>query len=98
MTSTQIILLVLAAALVFGARAWLNRDTRPAGPQPKGPRQAMRRGSVTSEEPQRTVAVPLEWSAGMPTLGALGLDARHAKVRDRYVAARFPGVLHAASD
>jgi hypothetical protein len=95
MTSTHILLIALAAALVFGARAWSAREARPAGRQST---QAPRRQRAPSDGARRTVSAPIEWEATMPTVQSLGMDALRAKVRDRYIAARFPGVLHASSD
>src|SRR5690606_18721113 len=86
-----IVYLAVAALLAVPLVAVHRASTMPAaGPAPRpGPRKVATRPAAT--------LAPLEWPsdaavASTPPPMSLAQGDRHASLRDRYVAARFPGI------
>ena len=91
-------LILLSCALLWGARHVYRRDTQYAGvPHIKSSGAAPRPAKVPAtrrDAPPEVASV--EWSAA--PRGPSSAGERRALLRDRYIAARFPGVLRSACD
>ena len=99
-----ITLLLAAAAAWWMGRARAFPDFETAPPARLGPPRAGIRAGRTAAAAAATASpdelTALEWGAPLAATRTpvVSLDARRARLRDRYIAARFPGVLRGSAD
>lgn len=107
-----LITVLLIAVAVAAAALWMARArVRPATAAPETAMPDRRRPGASNASGERasvereSAAKPvehlaLEWDAPLAVTRTPGmtLDAKRVRIRDRYIAARFPGVLRGTSD
>jgi len=103
MTPFSWFLFMLSAALLWGARVFRRREHTHEMPAPFEPPPRMRRPAPQAAPaqpaprpaPRRSVE-QIEWVT--PPKALTIPEERRARIRDRYIAARFPGVLRGSED
>ena len=99
---TMLLLLASAIATLAIFRAWRasaerSRPVPIRRPRAAPARQAAPSRQAASRAEKPAAREPLPWE-GSPVPSTLGGDALAARMRDRYIAARFPGIAESAAD
>jgi len=105
MTTTLLVLLAIVALLgaAFARMRAGTRESELAPAPPPKPRRTVASSGQSAGASRRAAARrpdAIEWDGAVAPrpAPAIELDARNARIRDRYIAARFPGTFRGSSD